>query len=333
MVRPGYCLFHLGNTELPASERQKSWTREQKLWSHVDEHLEDCRWPCVCPHPLCDMVFENATSLEFHFVDDHRFSRRPPKIPANSRHKRPQDKETPLDNLAESPRPRRKRQSPSGSSALEWIPSQSLDGTPTAPCKSLLYRHPKQLKKTPLTIQPLVISLDEDLPDDPVVQSVAKFDVLSPLSHMCSDNPSDLKSDLFPFKCTTPRDTIRSLEPEDGDNDSDFGALFHQYLRSPSSSPAPTDDAASEFSGATLIDGEHNQSRSYTAPQKGLKVAARKYEAALGEGEPCRATNIPRIRLCLTEPKITLRIKLSKKGDREEKETRSKGRKRELKGA
>jgi hypothetical protein len=55
------------------------------------------------------MVSENTTSLEFHFMDDHRFSRRPPKIPANLRHERPQDEGTPLDNDAESPRPRRKR--------------------------------------------------------------------------------------------------------------------------------------------------------------------------------------------------------------------------------
>src|SRR5271169_4020174 len=98
--------------------------------------------------------------------------------------------------------------------------------------------------------------------------------------------------------------------------------MFDQYLRSPTSSPSPTlsaDDAASELSGATLIDTERDQHNGSEEPFKELsRVESRspgpeheteKQEA--GYQEDIRHLNSgPRIRLRVSRPQITLRLKL-----------------------
>lgn len=88
-----------------------------------------------------------------------------------------------------------------------------------------------------------------------------------------SDKCTDLNSDLFPSRCTTPNDTIDSFEPGDVNDD----IIFDQYLRSPSPSPSLTpspDDTASELSGATLFDAGRDPSRGspelYTETLKSL---------------------------------------------------------------
>ena len=80
LVRPGYCPFCLGNQALPASQRLESWTRDHKLWVHVNEkHLSGCQWPSSCPHPLCNLSFNDEFALQFHLIDDHGFSQTRPR--------------------------------------------------------------------------------------------------------------------------------------------------------------------------------------------------------------------------------------------------------------
>lgn len=54
LVCPVPCPFCLGDGRLPAYRRLESWTRDHKLWSHVNDHLEVQLWPLACPHTLCD---------------------------------------------------------------------------------------------------------------------------------------------------------------------------------------------------------------------------------------------------------------------------------------
>jgi len=84
LVRPGYCPFCMSERTLPASKRLESWTRDHKLWDHVNDHIEESRWPQACPHPLCDTPVKDAAALQFHRVDNHGFSRSRPTRPANS---------------------------------------------------------------------------------------------------------------------------------------------------------------------------------------------------------------------------------------------------------
>ena len=53
LVRPGYCPDYLGDERLKASERMQSWTRDHKLWIHVNDHLDEYDWPYPYPYPLC----------------------------------------------------------------------------------------------------------------------------------------------------------------------------------------------------------------------------------------------------------------------------------------
>ena len=55
LFRPDFCPFCMGDNRLPALSRWTSWTREAKLWSHLESHLEASRWPLECPHPLCNV--------------------------------------------------------------------------------------------------------------------------------------------------------------------------------------------------------------------------------------------------------------------------------------
>src|SRR5947209_6873434 len=74
LLRPAYCPFCVNRTSLPASERLKPWSRDHKLWIHLnEEHLTDCKWPLVCPYedPLCEASYEDAASFQFHLMDVH----------------------------------------------------------------------------------------------------------------------------------------------------------------------------------------------------------------------------------------------------------------------
>jgi hypothetical protein len=81
LVRTAYSLFRLGSTTKPAAYRLQSWSRDFDLWAHVNEELRGGRWQMRCPHPLCDIRLEDERDLQFHFIDDHAFSRARPGFP------------------------------------------------------------------------------------------------------------------------------------------------------------------------------------------------------------------------------------------------------------
>jgi hypothetical protein len=195
------------------------------------------------------------------------------------------------------------------------MPPQSFDDQP-ASSEELSLCHPrKRLRHIPPAICPTVLSLDEGLPDDQTAYNVTDSIMLSPLYILSiedSDKCTDLDCDLFPSRYTTPNDTIDSLEPRDVDDDT----MFDQYLRSPSPSPPPSlDRAASELSGATLIDTGRDPSRgspelyTETLRSSALEMAP-EIEMARDQDNPCRTANGPRIQLRISQPKITIRLKL-----------------------
>jgi hypothetical protein len=315
LVRPGYCPFCIRETALPASKRLESWTRDHKLWSHVSEHLEECRWPRVCPHPLCDTSLKDAAALQYHLVDEHGFSRTCPVKPANMTALDSQDEKIPLDKDTQGARPSRKRKPSSCTRALEWMPSQSFHDTPASPEEPSVCRRQKRPRRTPPAICPTVLSLDEGLSDDHTAYNVTDSVMLShPYLPSIEDDDkcTDLDCDLFPSNCTKPHDTIDSPEPEDDHDDT----LFDRYLCSPSPlPPSSPDDAASEWSGLTLIDAERHQPRgSLELYTETLKSPAREgvleTEEARDHEDPGRACNGPLIRLRVSQPKIMLRLKV-----------------------
>ena len=71
LFRPAFCPFCISDNKLPASSRWTSWTREAKLWSHLESHLESSRWPLECPHPLCSLQLHDETLFLYHLSDVH----------------------------------------------------------------------------------------------------------------------------------------------------------------------------------------------------------------------------------------------------------------------
>jgi hypothetical protein len=321
LVRPGYCPFCIGKKSLPASERLKPWSRDHKLWMHVkDEHLTDCQWPLVCPYPLCDTSHDDPTSFQFYLIDVHRFSRsRPTKGTSSTRQQSP-DKKIPPEEGTDGVHPGQKRKSSHCSGTLSWMPPQSLDSVAAIQEERLASRPPKRKKQRPPTptIYPEVIVIDEDSSDDHTAQSAVESIMLSPPAPMSIENDDkyiNLECGPFPSYCTTPNKTICSLEPADFDDGSNLDILFDQYLRSPSLSPPPSPSgAASELSGDTLIDVERDRSRGNTEPYTETFGGQALEDALEGEvaqdQDACRIGNGPRIRLRVSQPKITLRLKL-----------------------
>ena len=71
LIRPAFCPFCLGNRKEAASRRCQSWTREAKLWTHLQTHFGKTHWPLRCPHPLCDLQLQDETSFFYHLSDVH----------------------------------------------------------------------------------------------------------------------------------------------------------------------------------------------------------------------------------------------------------------------
>jgi hypothetical protein len=78
LVRPGFCPFHIGNEKWSAARRLQSWSRDFDLWTHVNDEIKGRCCPMSCPYPLCDVLLEDHRALQFHFIDEHRFSQTRP---------------------------------------------------------------------------------------------------------------------------------------------------------------------------------------------------------------------------------------------------------------
>ena len=180
LVRPGYCPFCMSDLALPVSKRLESWTRDYKLWSHVNEHLGQCRWPRVCPHPLCDTFVEDAVALQFHLMDEHGFSRTRPGKAANPAAFDSQDEKIQLGDKAHDTRPNRKRKSSSSATRLEWMPPRSIDGRANVWEEPSLGHPQKRPRQTPLAVCPTALTLDQSMSDNQTAHNTVDSIMLSP---------------------------------------------------------------------------------------------------------------------------------------------------------
>lgn len=82
LVKPAYCVFHLAATNLPATQRMQSWSRDADALAHIkDEHLSEVGWPLACPLG-CEGESKDEESFFYHLSDRHGYS-----LPSSS-HKR-----------------------------------------------------------------------------------------------------------------------------------------------------------------------------------------------------------------------------------------------------
>lgn len=317
LVRPGYCPFCMGDLDpaVPAFRRLESWTRDHKLWNHVQEHLGQCGWPCACPRPLCDTSSLDAGALQFHFVDEHGFSRARPGRSGSSTAPDSEDGGALCDEATWGGRSSHKRKLSSNTSTLEWMTLQSFDDTPTMRKEQPLCHPVKRRRLTHTTIQPAALVLDKDLFDDQssatLADSVSLPPPLSQLDTDCDDDRSGFEAGLPLDHRETVDDTNNLREPEHWELDSDLDVLFDQCIRSPSPS-IPPDDQVSGLGEAVLTDGVRDQCRGKTEPPKCSGIAF-EGEAAPAQEVQSSTTKAPSIRLRVREPKITLSLRLPHK--------------------
>jgi hypothetical protein len=291
LVRPGFCPFCLGNEALPATRRLESWTRDRKMWGHMNEHLVGMQWPCRCPHPLCDVSLEDEAALSFHFVDEHRLTHTRAPPPAEIR----------IDASKDTTGAKRKRNQSREYGALEWqrpedfpMPSASASGDDLS-----LIRTPKRLQSMSPTICPSLISKTEYAAD--FLQSDSHTIVQSTTHDL---EMTDWEAPLS--RPRTPKGAASELLDEASTgHDSSDEILFSQYLRSPS--PCLSVKGFSKRGGelpSTDTDS-HVESLATPAARSGLDE-----NVDDSQGKPHAAKDGLRIRLRIKPPvpRIMLRL-------------------------
>ena len=310
LVRPGYCPFCMSDLDLPASKQMESWTRDHKLWTHISEHITECQWPCVCPHPLCDENLKEATAFRFHLVDEHGLSRTQNGEAAAVATLDSQEDAISNDEPLWKEYPNRKRKKVGSASPLEWMPPQSFPDATTAPTERSPRRPSKRPKQDISTVNPAALSLRDGTSDRQTTQDPFDSLMFYPESSFRKWNDGTTldvlmsESDLSP----TIDGVIDNVETESLDDGSGFDTLFNQYLRSPTNSPSP-DDTASELSGTTLAVTEHRLSCNGTNASKSPEE-----DEAPDHDTPSGEENLPRIRLRVRQPRIILSLKLPQQG-------------------
>ena len=300
LVRPGYCPFCLNDPILPAADRSKSWTRDHKLWIHVNEHLDQCQWPRVCPHPLCDVVVDDSGTLQFHFVDEHGLSRSRPGKSASSKMFDLRDEKSFFDTGTKNDSPKRKRTSSNCTQTLQWLPPNSGHTTVVSEAETPA----KRPRLEGLSICPTALfaeTVDLTTPPPQYLQSV--------------DQTNNLQDPLLPAYSALSNDSGDMAKREDDDDNT----LFDQFLRSPSLSPTPISpvDVASLHSGSTLVDTGFLQPRSdMEAPvleseSLAPESVAESVMESRDRGDMSQTNSVNSIRLRVSQPKITLRLKIN----------------------
>lgn len=308
----------------------------------MNEELEGCCWPMRCPHPLCDITLKDDRDLQFHFIDDHDYSRtRPaPRMAPNN----PSTAGQTAAMIDESETQNWKRKPTYGDDIVDY---RFIDYThpsiyPESPLSSRPYKKarstsPKLSPPLPSFID-LTESGDEDqldlalLPwaEDPTINddrpihgcSASEISDDRCFSHITRSRSSSIS----PFGVPTPDSsgTMVSLEvskvkhsSKAVDDDFSLDQLFNQYIRTPSPSP-PTftlsSDATSELGADTPFDPEPNGSPGNAHMNGESCNSPALEETSTIEVARCTMpTSVPRIRLQVTRPKITLRLRLPTK--------------------
>jgi len=310
LMRPGYCPFCMADEKtLTGPERLQSWTRDHQLWGHVEEHLKVGRWPRECPHPLCGTsIFEDAAAFRFHLVDEHQLSRTRPEKPSYSAPPSKQPNANLPDSGTLAVSLSRKRKQPISPDTVQWVPWQNIDDTHIVTEEVAFCLAPKRRQHSPPAISPMALSLKQDLGVGHAACRVKPSAMHSDPYLSGTESDKTLIEDKYNSpapRCASPDCPGWPPAPEDDGDD----MLFSQYLRSPSPSPAPSpDDTASESSGTTLFDFPPRQTCGSPGLSSMTAASVVRKQSATREGEPCHVHTIPRIRLRVNQPKITLRL-------------------------
>ena len=73
LVRPGFCPFCLGDSDLPVTDRFHQWLVKAALRDHLDKHFKQLLIDPIigCPHPRCALPMPDNHTLMQHFISYH----------------------------------------------------------------------------------------------------------------------------------------------------------------------------------------------------------------------------------------------------------------------
>jgi hypothetical protein len=93
--------------------------------NYVNDHLQECRWPFICPHPSCDTSLNDEASFQFHLIDSHGFSRTRPGQAHSNEWEEPCSGESFLNSASTQGGSTQKRKRIDNEYTLTWMPLQS----------------------------------------------------------------------------------------------------------------------------------------------------------------------------------------------------------------
>ena len=301
----------MGDNQLPALSRWISWTRDAKLCSHLESHLESSRWPLECPHPLCSLQLHDETLFLYHLSDVHslRMSPNINKCQPTGRNSKPLINWTP--DMASHKRKRQATDGPDpqplkrtkGPLQIKWGNerplNQSLNRKSSDQAKAIL--SPGSFKAS---ITQEVSNDLQDLPELTYSESMSPFDTdeLQPMDDLSLSQDvlqKELHSEHKWLRDLPETHTPRQKSPLPGED-----ALFSQYLRSRSPSYFSTEDIGDNYNSNK---GIHSQTITPTDICLGAEEDSN--PAALIDQNTATLENIP---VKTNKPRITLRIRQPK---------------------
>jgi hypothetical protein len=293
LIRPGYCPFCLGNEASLAAQRLESWSRDHKLWQHVNDHARERSWPIACPHPLCDVSLGDDTSLQFHLIDNHGFSRTRPGQADRSALQQSSLQDSPDEPSDRNARAGRKRRSENEGGTLCWMPPASFSAT--------------SLQKRARTIAPTISpSLISSLDEKPEIRSpcFGSTDAFPSFAEEWNSLDLDgIHSGLGPTGEPYESDTELEASPSGDivstDQSSSDDGLFSQFIRSSSPSCLSAATIGDDDGGATSAECSTITST--------LPLTGRTTNRA-GNGQNSQSGPRIRLRVQPPKPKITLRF-------------------------
>ena len=310
LVRPAYCPDCLGRENLPVDQRMISWTRDHKLWEHMNAHMNEYSWPRACPHLICKREaslqkivapqFENEEKFQFHLIDEHGFS-----------YTRPRCLDGPASTTHESFSLGRKR-TLDGDETSEWVPSQCFESmSMSRDCLSPSRPRKRARKMTP-TICPPLLSTSATEGDEHLMQ-MDTYETVPSRAHVPNNvglGDAELTQDLErPGRHWVSTCDSFNLDSDTTDPDPGSSTLFSLYLRSPS--PSSSTELPSECSGETLVPVDSELS-SPDSPEKPIAEHGSDHKLDRIEEKPPSSPRKPRIRLRITPPKPKLLLRLTR---------------------
>jgi hypothetical protein len=202
----------------------ESWSRDHKLWTHINDHLQGCCWPLICPHPSCDTSLQDEASFQSHLIDGHRFSRTRPGHGDVS--EEPCSGESFLGSANTREDSTRKRKPTDDKYTLIWKPPVS-PGTAN-PLK-------KARTTSPTVCPSLVFSLDTATDCDSPWQEFTERSPATEPCHFNSMHSSPAVNDAsLNLECRP--EISPSSEPSSADGALNDDDVFSEFIRSPSPS-------------------------------------------------------------------------------------------------